>query len=395
MTMMSLLFANAGTPLMWAEAFHLLVGNALIGLLEGWLLTRLYNLSAGRTIPLVIVGNYFSMFIGQWSLKWLASRSEQVTMLNLTWFLTLTALTFFVATIVLELPFVVAALWKNDRRIRRSLIGSLVAQTVSYGLLFAYYWNASATSILTQANIQRDLAFAADPSHSVLFVGATDRHLYEVKLDGSELRSIDELGRATEYARLFLRQSSDGESLDLCLADRDANDRPAQVQTLVVRVAVNLPFESSSRFGDDCDSWWAFGAALDLRSSDERSYEVETGFWPVEGIVVRPESAGTPLRLALETPFVAWYARCATALPGNQVVFQLNDQIVLLDIESRKLGLIARGYGPLVIPAANRCDSTKAARRKSIPHDKISATRVGASQNLIAGRFPSLHNAPG
>jgi hypothetical protein len=360
--MMSVLLANAGTPLIWAAAFHLVVGNALIGLLEGWLLIRLYGLRATRTVPIVIVGNYFSMFIGQWSVAWVASWSEHVTILNVQGFLFLTALAFFVATVVLELPFVLAALWKNDRWIRRSVNGSLVAQTASYGVLFAYYWNVSAVSMLTQANIQRDIGFAAEPSHSIFFVGSADRHLYEVALDGSEPRRVGELGRATEFARLFLRQSRDGEALDLCLADRDAN-----VQTLVVRVAVDLPTESSSPHGNEQDSWWEFGAALDLRPSDELATEVETGFWPVEGIVVRQGSAGVPLRLALETPFVAWYARCATALPGNQVIFQLNDQIVLFDIESRKLGLVARGYGPLVIPAANRCDSTKAARRKSIP----------------------------
>jgi hypothetical protein len=40
-------------------------------------------------------------------------------------------------------------------------------------------------------------------------------------------------------------------------------------------------------------------------------------------------------------------------LPCGQVIYQLNDQIVLLDIESRKVGLVARGFGPVVLLAAN------------------------------------------
>jgi hypothetical protein len=34
-------------------------------------------------------------------------------------------------------------------------------------------------------------------------------------------------------------------------------------------------------------------------------------------------------------------------LPGDQVVYQLGDQIVLLDLNQRKLGLITLGRGPL------------------------------------------------
>ena len=37
--------ADAGTPLVWGTAFHMLLGNALIGLLEGRLLARVFGLA--------------------------------------------------------------------------------------------------------------------------------------------------------------------------------------------------------------------------------------------------------------------------------------------------------------------------------------------------------------
>ena len=56
--------ANAGTPLMWAAAFHLLVGNIFIGLLEDGVLARFFRIRAGRGIYVMIAANYFSAVIG-------------------------------------------------------------------------------------------------------------------------------------------------------------------------------------------------------------------------------------------------------------------------------------------------------------------------------------------
>jgi len=46
--------ANAGTPLMWAEMLHLAIGNALIGLLEGFLLVWLFRLPRAKAVGAMI-----------------------------------------------------------------------------------------------------------------------------------------------------------------------------------------------------------------------------------------------------------------------------------------------------------------------------------------------------
>jgi hypothetical protein len=43
-----------------------------------------------------------------------------------------------------------------------------------------------------------------------------------------------------------------------------------------------------------------------------------------------------------------WFSRCATVLPGSLVVYQLGEQIVVLDLERRQLGLLAKGRSPVV-----------------------------------------------
>ncbi|MGE3309581.1 MAG: hypothetical protein AB7O66_06380 [Limisphaerales bacterium] len=56
--------ADVGTPLVWASTFHLLIGNAIIGAFEGWLLWRYVGLAAPRRLWPLIAANYLSAWIG-------------------------------------------------------------------------------------------------------------------------------------------------------------------------------------------------------------------------------------------------------------------------------------------------------------------------------------------
>ncbi|MGE5294178.1 MAG: hypothetical protein ACM3VT_05065 [Solirubrobacterales bacterium] len=56
--------ANAGTALMWAGTLHLLVGNLIVGLIEGILLAQVFRLSKWKCIGLLILANYFSAWCG-------------------------------------------------------------------------------------------------------------------------------------------------------------------------------------------------------------------------------------------------------------------------------------------------------------------------------------------
>jgi hypothetical protein len=59
---------------------------------------------------------------------------------------------------------------------------------------------------------------------------------------------------------------------------------------------------------------------------------------------------GESYRVALETPFAAWRMSTATLLPHDQVLFELRSdppQVVLLDMPSRRIGVVAIGSSPL------------------------------------------------
>src|SRR6478672_6937275 len=66
--------ANVGTPLMWATMGHLFLGNALIGLLEGLLLGRLFKVPVRSAILTMIAANYLSAWVGMIGLMEVGSK---------------------------------------------------------------------------------------------------------------------------------------------------------------------------------------------------------------------------------------------------------------------------------------------------------------------------------
>ena len=57
-------WANAGTPLMWAGCFYMLVGNALIGVLEGLLIGLVFKVGKRQAVLWMILANYLLAWLG-------------------------------------------------------------------------------------------------------------------------------------------------------------------------------------------------------------------------------------------------------------------------------------------------------------------------------------------
>ncbi|MFM2082879.1 MAG: hypothetical protein RL380_1570, partial [Verrucomicrobiota bacterium] len=132
--------ANAGTPLMWAGMLHLVFGNALIGLGEGWLIALVFKCPKPRCIGLMIAANYFSAWVGGWLLtSRFATKFDWnlYTAWRLFWLFVVVT---YLMTILLELPFIALCFWRQEKCRSRSFKASLLAQTVSYLCLFGWYW---------------------------------------------------------------------------------------------------------------------------------------------------------------------------------------------------------------------------------------------------------------
>lgn len=100
-----------GTPLMWATAFYLLIGNALIGVVEGAIIVRYFQTAVRRTVALAILANYLSCLAGLFAMALVSGAEVAPGSLwaGLWAFLAAVALAFAV-TVVLEWPFALLAL---------------------------------------------------------------------------------------------------------------------------------------------------------------------------------------------------------------------------------------------------------------------------------------------
>ena len=59
-----ILLANMGTPLMWMNLLHLLIGNAVIALVEGLLIAKCFGVRRLSAIGCALLANYGSAWLG-------------------------------------------------------------------------------------------------------------------------------------------------------------------------------------------------------------------------------------------------------------------------------------------------------------------------------------------
>lgn len=145
----TMVFANAGSPMMWFGILHSLILNAFIGWTESSILD---NYKIPNRTWLIIIGNYISMFIG---LYYIAPHFSTITGnsdfwggktrlgdYELTGFSAGMVSSYF-ATLVIEFPFFFLAV--KDKLQRRQLFFSfLIANTITNVVMtIIYFWIAS------------------------------------------------------------------------------------------------------------------------------------------------------------------------------------------------------------------------------------------------------------
>lgn len=343
----ALAYANAGTPLMWAGAAHLILGNAVIGIGEGLILAFLFRQRILTCVAIMIVANYFSAWIAAVVLIHAIKPSLNLDLYNTPqWLWCMVAATYFI-TLLLEWPFVALCLRKCQGWFRKSIWGSLVVQSASYFIIFGWYWAASGTSLYTDMTIVAPSQITAPNDVVLYYISEADGNVYAMNLEQHESEKVSDLGSTSSYDRLLVRkQPIDSSRWDLVARIWPENDEHPAWKTVLPKFA-SVAVQSRSDKPDDPNNGWAnFGEVPSLGKSD---WKFETGFWPIEGLRGDNAGDGRIVQFSLETPFAEWAVRNATQLPNGQVVFQLGDnQICILDPDQKAIALLVKGRGPVV-----------------------------------------------
>lgn len=339
---------------MWAAMLHLVFGNAVIGAWEGCALSRLFKLPFARTAGVLVLANYFSAWVGYYAMVTLAPSTLPELfggqpLYQASFVLWTIGISSYLASIVLELPFCWFCLPKGERSWGRTLLASLVVQTISYGVLVPYYLAASPTSLVSKTEHDASLSFARKERAWVYFITPDGGDVFRIRPDGSNRQFVLAAGITNQFHRLFLVPAMGEPAWNLCLVtERGSLSEGNASRILLERVArktreVRIPdFIEDSRF--------SFGHPMDYRAASETSWKIWLGYWAAEGLHATSSSGDERRSFAFEAPFVLnWYARNATVLPSGLVIYQLGEQIVALDVEHRKVGFVTLGRGPVVV----------------------------------------------
>ena len=340
------LLANTGTPLMWATMLHLFLGNALIGLLEGLLLSWLFKAPKRRSVPILISANYVSASAGVFLFSSKITPFPDLTIETIGPWLVALVLIAFVITALFEYPFFWFILRKTERT-GTVLKATLAVNGISYVLLVAWYWMASGTSMITRLSVAPVGELVPAGDYFLYYVTPDGQHVIHSNLAGNQRNEIQAAHAFDRDDRLLVRPHGT-DRFDLLLLTQ--GDQEQKEQIISENTSGSAPFEEGLKNAPShppYGTWFNFGPVLSF--VPQSPWKFSTGFWAGEGII-GTDAKGRKIRFSIETPFVSWIVRNATQIEDTLVVFQLgNDQICLLDTESKRIALLARGKGPAVI----------------------------------------------
>ncbi len=348
--MTSVILANAGTPLIWATLFHMTLGNACIGVLEGTLLASLYRVSAGRAISLMILANYFSAWVG-WSYLHLLVDRNDISLDNAASVLAGMVAVAYATTLFLEWPFVAGCFWRAENPLRRSVTASMLVQSVSYVLLIGWYGLASVNSLGTDLTIVPPDQIALPHDVCIYFIADEDGDVYSRELGTGRQRQVYELKSRDVEDCLSFQASESEAGFHKIVALLESRHEPKVVDLDVAVHDENCPLSKNGRpLMADRFLSPSRGTASKLGSAYDSPWTIKAGFWAAQGLSGENTKTGEQFRFAIETPFIQWNVRHAILLPADQVLFQLGKrQICILDLKTRKVAVLCFGHGAVAV----------------------------------------------
>jgi hypothetical protein len=344
--------ANAGTPLMWASAFHLIIGNLFIGILEGSVMAQVFRVAPWKAIGLAISANYASAWIGYALLMNRFVLAANISIETFWVSLVLLIVVAFILSLLIEFPF----FW-YARRIGNGAMTSvgkalLFANFLSYVLLITGYALVSPISLLSQNRVVTINEMDLPESCVVFFISQDGHKVVQLELsDVSQTKIVSESSQSEQSDRLIFKSDTETEaSLHLLVKNLHPGETPTSVP-LLPKVSGQLFGEPASRDNSDDEpvlTWWNFGQSP--ATSEGAEWNFKAGFWAGEGLTATRLSDKRTFHFAMELPFFQWEIRNVTHLPGDVVLFQLGaDQICVMQPSQKKIALVARGRGPAVI----------------------------------------------
>ncbi|MBI3923814.1 MAG: hypothetical protein HY318_20500 [Armatimonadetes bacterium] len=341
-------YANVSTGGLWSNAFfHLVFGNAMIGVFEGSLAWVFFRATPGIAIWGLILANYFSMFVGLFLLAGMNSilhhpEAERYLLFHLPALLIIMLIACWLATVVLEWPFCRHILPEKKRSWRRGFVMSVVLQAISYAVLVILYLPACRMTLYSEGRLERDVSFAKKPSAVVYFIDPLRPGVWRISLDGSSRKKTSPIHIGESSCSLHFKKAEEDGGIGLWL-----HGYPNDKKTCRIIATGFHPGKEALIVKEDEDWERSKWRTQNLQREESPTWKAYAGPTPYLGL--RVESRTGSYHLTLYTPLYSLAWGNATILPGDQMVAQLGSMIVLVDLPTRRVGLLTTGRAPVVV----------------------------------------------
>lgn len=350
-----LTLANGVTGLFVFAQCHLLFLNLFIGLGEAWLLVTFARAKGMPASLLMIVANYFSAAAGLLIPLALAPYLDDCwgqtpPLYRIGRSLLLLVGAAFVLTVLIEAPFVLLSLRGTKIAPRRRLALCVGVQAASYLALALLYAPVSSFSLLTDTTRVRDVSTLAPSVHGWVY-HVRDGQVWRVRLDGTRAEVVptnapDAQGEPRFFYFLWAQHADEKVQLMGQEQRREAPIGPPQRGRIgEIATGANRTFGAND----------AITFAVDFRPALRRThtYLPNGMFDRLEHYEIDPSNEygyGRRLRgdLSLATPVLVWAVRYPIILPDEALVFELQNQVVLMD-RKKRIGVLAVGTSPVVV----------------------------------------------
>jgi len=370
----SLAFANTGTPLMWAGMVYLFGGNVVLGAVEGAILAKWFRLPFKRCIGWMILANILSAWVGQVLLTSVALNAMGYADLNSLHLILVASLVIaWLLTLLIEWPFTALCFSGGADWLRRSVLATVVIQTVSSALLGAFFMMASFFSLLTDHRIVASDDLPWPEGLLVYYVDLDRQTICVYDTDSGEIQVVHVMGErmSPHAAALYFSRGTNEEDSDVwSLVAGDYGRSSVEdelIEELGVRVDTSvyhrIRYSPSSERNDHRDRfpfgsrWHPYSPASRPLSIGPQPLDLQSlqqGFWAAEGLgYTLVTDSGDTVRhnLTMETPYVIWGVRHVMLLDDRMIMFQFGtSQVCLLDMRTQRVALKLKGYGPLAVP---------------------------------------------
>jgi hypothetical protein len=250
-------------------------------------------------------------------------------------------------TLIFEFPFVALIFSGNKKWLRKAIIGSLIIQTVSYALLFGWYWKPSAKMLFTETRVVPLSNMTLPDKVRMYYISSEDGDVYMRSLSSSDAHKVFDLNSTQRSDCLSVRENA----LVAHIIEKD-KEHPKEIA-----IVESLPEDALPKCYEDPDSFKLLFNALDrwgevpkLGIAKHSEWSFRTKFWEDEGLQGTHAKTGAKVHFGVEIPFLAWHIRNATHLPADKILFRIGkDQICVFDPEYHQLALVTRGWGPIAV----------------------------------------------